>query len=133
MANHRKRIGAATALWIWHDWKRNGQEVGWYRSCFLEEFRELQGYGRTQQPKRVADPTSSACIALDIALTVDRILRELPTQYAEMMVLRAVRRMTYVEIADYYGCCREWAAKHCKIADAQFCALLDGPGETSST
>ena len=126
------RIGAATALWIWHDWKRAGNQVGWYRNSFLQEFKELQGYGRTQGPKRRADPTAAATIALDIALTVDRILGELPQQYAEIMVLREVRRMTYEEIADHYGRGRKWMARQCKAAHSQFCALLDGPAEAGA-
>lgn len=128
----RHSIGAATALWLWHDWKRSGNQVGWYRNSFLEEFKELQGFGRTQGPKRRADPTAAATIALSIALTVDRILGELPQEYAEIMVLREVRRLTYQEIADHYGRDRKWMSRQYKAAHAQFCALLDAPAEMSA-
>ncbi|MES1953517.1 hypothetical protein [Salinisphaera hydrothermalis] len=130
--SNQHSIGAATALWLWHDWKRGGNEVGWYRNNFLQEFKELQGYGRTQGPKRQADPTAAATIAFDIALTVDRILGEFEREEAQMLILRAVGRMTFAELGDQFGRSSTWACDRYRPLHRKFCTLLDKPGPKAS-
>ena len=120
-----RKIGAATALWLWHDWKKSGRALGWHRSSVAAEIRELQGYGKTQQPKRHGDPTSAASIAFDIAMTVDRIIHELDEDDAQLLILRQIGRLTYEEIGDHVGHTRNWASQNCQRVHSLFCARLD--------
>lgn len=124
--NWGHQIGTATALWLWHDWKKSGRALGWHSSGAISEFQELQGYGRSQTAKQISDPTAHAAIVGDIALTVDRVIHELGEHDAQILVLRLIGRMTYQEVGDCFGHSRTWARARFDPIHDRFRALLNG-------
>lgn len=60
------------------------------------------------RPLSTSDPTARAAIIGDIALTVDRILREFSERQAQILVLRVIGRLTYQQIGDQFGYPHNW-------------------------
>ncbi len=115
------------AIHIWHEYRLRKQSPGWNKRSSFAVVTDLRGFGRVQQANMArVDPTQWAAVEDEVALSVDRVLREeLDERGAQMLVLRIIGRQSMREVADHFGISRNTTYKH---YDRAFSTLSDRVG-----